>query len=139
MALSAFNDKQKMPEAEELAKVLGQAHTLWNELKERISTEHAPIIEEWTYSGKNYGWSLRLKQKKRAVVYLTPCEGYFRIGLAFGKKAVQAAQQSDLPAPVLKLIDEAPKYPEGRGVRMEVRSEEDIRIVEKLAAIKMAN
>jgi hypothetical protein len=44
-----------------------------------------------------------------------------------------------LPVSVLKIIDNAKKYVEGRGVRLEVRSAEDVRNVEKLAAIKMAN
>jgi hypothetical protein len=52
---------------------------------------------------------------------------------------VKAAHESDLPVSVLKIIDSAKKYAEGRGVRLEVRSAEDVRNVEKLAVIKMAN
>lgn len=41
--------------------------------------------------------------------------------------------------PVLRIIDSAKKYAEGRGARLEVRSAEDVCNVEKLAIIKMAN
>jgi hypothetical protein len=58
---------------------------------------------------------------------------------ALGDKAVKAAHESDLPASILKIIDSARKYAEGRGVRIEVRSAEDVCNVEKLAVIKMAN
>jgi hypothetical protein len=64
--------------------------------------------------------------------------GHFRVSLTFGEKAVRAVQQSNLPGSVLTPINDAPKYPEGRGVRMEVRRAEDARIVVKLAGIKMA-
>lgn len=70
---------------------------------------------------------------------MTPREGYFMASFALGEKAVKAAHESDLPISVLKVIDSAKKYAEGRGVRLEVRSAEDVRNVEKLAVIKMAN
>jgi len=56
-----------------------------------------------------------------------------------GEKAVKAAHKSDLSVSVLKAIDSARKYAEGRGVRLEIRSGEDAGNVEKLAGIKMAN
>jgi hypothetical protein len=40
---------------------------------------------------------------------------------------------------VLAVIDGAPKYAEGRGVRIPVRSKRDLEGVERLAAIKVAN
>ena len=139
MAFSIFDDKETRPEDVALADSLGGTCSLWDELKLRIEWKHSPLSEEWVFSGKNYGWSLRLKQKKRAVLYMTPCSGYFRVAFAFGEKAVRAAHTSKLPTAVLSLIDEAKKYPEGRAVRLEVRTAKDVDIVEKLAAIKMAN
>jgi len=70
---------------------------------------------------------------------MTPCEGYFRMSFALSEKAVQAAHASDLPAPVLAVIDAARKYAQGRGVRLEIRQPEDVRNVLRLAEIKMAS
>jgi hypothetical protein len=39
----------------------------------------------------------------------------------------------------LEIIDEAPKYAEGRGVRIEVRTKKDLEAVKQLAAVKMAH
>jgi hypothetical protein len=139
MAFSVFDDKQTKPETGSLVEALGRATSFWEGLKQHIEWRHGPLAEDWVFSGKSYGWSLRLKQKKRAVMYLTPCHGYFRVAFAFGEKAVQAAHKNKLPAAVLKLIDGATKYPEGRAVRMEVRTARDVNIAEKLAAIKLAN
>ena len=69
---------------------------------------------------------------------MTPCEGYFLASFALGEKAVKAAHDSDLPTSVLRVIDSAKKYAEGRGVRLEVRNARAVRNVEKLAVIKMS-
>ena len=52
---------------------------------------------------------------------------------------VKAAHQGDLPDSVLNVIDSATKYVEGRGVRIEVRTRNDLESVKSLAAVKMAN
>ena len=139
MALSVFDDKSKQPRARDLEKVLGRANTLWKSLIAHIAAEHAPLDETWIFSGANWGWSLRLKQKKRTVLYMTPCKGHFLTGFSLGEKAVTAAHRSSLPASTIKVIDEAKKYAEGRAVRIEIRNKKDLEATIKLAAIKMAN
>ena len=139
MALSAFDDKSRMPKEKELAEVLGRTSTLWEKLKTLMASQYDPLTEAWKFSGQKWGWTLQLKRKKRAVLYLTPHKGYFAVGLMLGEKAVKAAHQSDLPASVLNAINSARKYVEGRGIRIEVRSRKDLDVIEKLAAIKMAN
>ncbi len=134
-----FDNQAKTPTTAELADVLGPAGRLWDQLKEHVAVQHAPIDEEWVFGGKNHGWALRLKQKKRAVLYLKSLSGWFRASFAFGEKAVAAARLSALPAPVKDLIEQAPRYAEGRAIRIEVRTARDVGIVEKLAVIKMAN
>jgi hypothetical protein len=49
----------------------------------------------------------------------------------------EAALQSGLPRRVIKIIDTAPRYPEGTGVRLEVRGPRDVAIVKKLAVVKL--
>jgi hypothetical protein len=139
MALSAFDDKANPPTEGDLRTALGKTYPLWNGLKERIASAFAPLTIEWGYSSKSTGWGLRLKTEKRAVLYMTPCKGYFLASFALGEKAVKAARESGLPASIMKRIDDAPQYAEGRGVRLEVRTARDVRSMEKLAAINMAN
>jgi hypothetical protein len=139
MTLSAFDDKSRPPQNHDLAATLRSTFPFWNELKRLITSRFAPLSTEWGFTSKKTGWGLRLKQDKRTILYMTPCEGYFLASFALGEKAVEAAHESDLPDSILKIIDTAKKYAEGRGVRLEVRTAEDIRNVEKLAVIKMAN
>ena len=138
MALSVFDDKAKQPEDTDLARVLKRSFASWNKLKALIASRFPPLSVDWGFAGKTYGWGLRLKQKKRTVLYMTPCEGHFLASFALGEKAVAAAHISDLPTTVLQFIDSAKKYAEGRGVRLKVRNAKDVRYVETLAVIKMS-
>ena len=81
---------------------------------------------------------MRLKNRERTILYMTPRDGHFLASFALGEKAVKKAHEDDLPLSVLKIVDNAKKYAEGRGVRLEVRDGRDVRNVEKLAAIKMS-
>lgn len=139
MALSAFDDKSAPPGEADLKEVLGNSSTLWHDLLGRIPEHFGPITAEWGFASKSTGWGLRLKTEKRTILYMTPCRGYFLASFALGEKAVAAAHETDLPASVLEVIDSARKYAEGRGVRLEVRKAADVRAVEKLAIVKMAN
>ena len=139
MAFSAFDDKAREPTPAAVAEVLDSSADLWIDLRNQVASHFDPLAEDWVFSGKKWGWALRLKQKKRAVLYLTPSTGFFFAGFALGEKAVAAAHTSDLPKHLLEAIDDSQKYAEGRAVRLEVRSPADVDNVIKLAAIKMAN
>ena len=132
----SFDDKEKVPDDKALAKGLGPSKNLWDEFVRHIGADYAPVTAAW---GFYKSWSLRLKQKKRTIVYLLPREGYFLCAFAFGGKATEAARQAKLPKAVIKEIEGAPVYAEGRGFRLEVRTAGDVKTMKKLAAIKMAN
>lgn len=140
MAISAFDDKSKQPTEDDLEVTLGSTYAHWNELKKEIASAYS-ASPEWGYTSKKTGWGFRMRadKGKRVVVYMTPCKGYFLASFALGEKAVKAACESDLPAPVLEIIDSAQKYVEGRAVRLEIRSAGDVSSVVKIAAAKMAN
>ena len=135
MSPNAFIGRTKPPTDEELSTELGAARALWDELL----TELALPIQEWNSYSPKAGWSLKLKLKKRTIVYLAPCRGSFRVAFVLGDKAIEAARQLKLPKAVLKIIDEAPRYPEGTGVRLEIAARKDLAAVKKLAGVKLAN
>jgi len=138
MALSIFDDKTKPPKDADLATALKDSFLFWNELKKLIALRFKPLSIEWGYTSKTTGWGMRLKNRERTILYMTPRDGHFLASFALGEKAVKAAHEDDLPLSVLKIVDNAKKYAEGRGVRLEVRDGRDVRNVEKLAAIKMS-
>jgi hypothetical protein len=139
MALSFFDDKTSPPTEAELKRVLGKSHKPWCRLRATIEKQFTPIVVEWGFASKSTGWGMRLKAEKRAVLYMTPCLDYFLASFALGEKAVKAAHAAGLPESILDAIDKAPKYAEGRGVRIEVRTLSEVAAIVTLAEIKMAN
>lgn len=138
MALSAFADKSKKPKKQELKEMLGRSSASWETLIEWAAGEYQPLTEEWTYAGAKWGWSLRLKRKKRAILYMTPQARQFLVGMILGDKAVAAAMAMKLPASVVKEIKTAKRYPEGKALRFEIKTKKDLDTVKKLAGAKMS-
>ena len=139
MALSMFDDKSKKPTAKQLEQTLGRTYPHWNSLLLLIKADYTTIAENWNFFGEKWGWSLQLKQKKRTILYMTPCRKHFLVGFVLGEKAVKAAHDTTLAKSVIAIIDEAPKYAEGRAVRLEIRNKNDLDGAIKLAAVKIAN
>ncbi len=132
MAFSAFADKTRPPEAGDLEGVLGAAHAAWRELLDSIAARIPTATTVWGFTSARSGWSLRVLEKKRILLYLTPRGGHFVASFALGEKAVSAAKAAHLPASLLEIVESAPRYAEGRGVRVEVA---DRALVPPLAAL----
>ena len=139
MLPNAFIDKPKKPTAAELTAALGPAKALWDQLLAGLADEHNLTVQEWNSYSRKAGWSMRLKRKDRNILYFSPCEGCFFVSFVLGDKAVEAARQSRLPRSVIKTINEAKRYAEGTGVRIEMKKPKDIEIVKQLTAIKLAH
>jgi hypothetical protein len=138
--VNALIGKAAAPTDKELASALGRdAKTLWDRLVREIGEETGADIQEWNSYSPKHGWSLRLKRAKRNIVYLIPLTGAFQVAFTLGKKAMQAARDAKLPVRILKIMESAPKYVEGTGVRLDVERAEEVEIIKKLAMIKVKN
>lgn len=135
---NAFIGKATQPTEKELASALGSADVVWQELVAWFAEQNV-IVQEWNSYSLKAGWALRLKIKKRNIIYLAPCAGCFRVALIFGDKAMAAARQANLSKSTLKLLDKAPRYPEGTGLRLTVKTSTDLVEIRKLALLKLAN
>lgn len=136
---NAFIGHTEQPTNAEVAAALGATARIWNELVNSLAMEKHVEEQEWKSTSPTYGWALRLKLKKRTIVYLGPCAGCFRVSFVLGDRAVAVAHQSNLPKSVIKAINEAHRYAEGTGVRLIVKQQKDLTVIRKLAAIKLEN
>jgi hypothetical protein len=137
MQENAFVNQLHAPSDDELTAALGSTRVLWDRLIVELATEHGVDSREWKSYSPKYGWSLRLIRKKRNILYLSPCSGAFRAMLIFGDRAMQAVAGAKWPRKVIKIIEEAPHYPEGTGIRIDVTRPADVEIVKKLSVIKL--
>ena len=136
---NAFIGRTKAPTDADLAGALGQAKPLWDLVVVDMARELELADHEWKSYGVEHGWASRLKRGKRNIVHMAPHQGCFSVLFILGERAVGAARAIRLGRAATKLIDEAPRYPEGTGIRFEVRRETDVTLVRRLARIKLEN
>jgi hypothetical protein len=139
MSENAFIGKKDKPSQAELGAALGPAKAVWDQLLAELADEAEVTIHEWKCYSLKSGWSLRAMRGSRTVLWLSPRANCFGVIFIFGAKAVSAVQESGLPKGIIKALSEAPKYPEGTGLRLEVKSPREIKVLKKLAALKLAN
>ena len=88
-------------------------------------------MKEWFYSGKKRGWSYRIKDNKRAIIYLQPRDKFFKVSFAFGQKATDTILESDISLEIKNDLKQAKVYKEGWGIQIEVTNEEILNDIEK--------
>jgi hypothetical protein len=137
MALSAFDDKSRKPTDRQLREVLAKSYAVWTGLISAVEKHTRPLDTVWGFTSKKAGWGIRLRHGDRVILYMTPQTGRFLVSFALGEKAVAAARAEKLPKALLDAIDAAPRYVEGRGVRIEVSKRDQIPALAALARIKV--
>jgi Protein of unknown function (DUF3788) len=137
---NAFVGRLDQPSESEVAAALGPVAQHWTDLIAWMAEKQGVVGQEWKgIVVRKYGWSLRLQQKRRNIIHMSPGKGCFMVGFVLSDRALQAAKEADLPKSVQEALDTAPHYPEGYGVRLLVRRASDLSAIQKIAAIKIAN
>lgn len=136
---SIFMDKSIIPDEGMLKEALGDRFPLWQQLCEFVNQLQPSALNEWNFPGAKYGWSFRIKDKKRAIIYLLPRENYFMVAFVFGQKATDIIMQSQVSREIQTELSAARVYAEGRGIRIPLHNELIIPDILELIRIKIAN
>ena len=139
MALSVFGEKVRRPSDDDVRVTLGKAYPCWEQLLLQVGERLGPITQIWGFTSATTGWGLRLRHKDRVILYMTPQQNQFLVSFALGEKAVAAARAARLSPSILNAIKAAPRYAEGRGVRITVKSSRQVSDLAALAQIKRQN
>jgi len=137
--IPAFVGTPKPPGPDELATRLSKSYSHWKALLDFVERAVPSATTEWKHATPRSGWSLTVRDQKRNLAYLRPSTKCFLTSLAFKDAAVDAAARSDLPASLIESIRHAPIFPEGRPVRIAVRTGQEAGIVKRLIQIKIDN
>jgi uncharacterized protein DUF3788 len=137
--ISIFPDKETKPGDKDLATALGPTFSVWTQIQDFVLEKYPKGLAEWNYPGKKYGWNYRIKDKKRAIVYLLPRDGYFKVAFVFGQKATDEILASGISTAIKDEMMQAKKYAEGRGIRIKIADDGKISDILNLIEIKLAN
>ncbi len=136
---SIFMNKESEPTRQELKKALGKTFESWLDLSDFTKLAYPAAVSEWNYSGAKYGWSYRISDKKRVLVYLLPRDGFFKVGLVFGQKATDALLAGSVADEIKNEVLQAKVYGEGRGIRLDVQDETQIADIKELIRVKITH
>jgi len=134
---SIFTDKSATPTLVQLQEALGNTYAFWQTFSEQTKKLYPEAICEWHFSSEKYGWSFRIKDKKRVLIYLLPRDKFFKVAFVFGQKATDSIMESNISETIKKELQAAKVYAEGRGIRLEIRNENLVKDVLNLIAIKV--
>ena len=138
MDTSTFMNKTQSPTGNDLESTLGTTYLLWNTIREKVQEKYPGAKEEWNFPGVKYGWSFRIKDKKRAIIYFLPKQDYFKVAFVFGQKATDQIMKSDISDAIKNELSSARVYAEGRGIRIDVKGAETLSDIYKLIEIKIS-
>ena len=137
MDKSIFLEKSQIPNTQNLFEALGDTYDYWMIFKNYVLLKYPEASEEWNYS--NYGWSFRMKDKKRVIIYLLPREKFFKTAFVFGQKATDIILQSAIALQIKSELESAKVYAEGRGIRIDIKDSSFINDIKELIDIKITH
>lgn len=138
MDTSIFVDKKIKPAEEDLIIALGKSYDFWKHIHDEVYIKFPGAVSEWNFSGEKYGWSFRVKDKKRVLVYLLPRDKKFLVAFVFGQKAFEKIINSSISEEIKLSLKAAKVYAEGRGIRIEVINRKMLEDISQLIDIKLA-
>jgi hypothetical protein len=136
---SVFMDKSNRPKDLDLKDKLGTTFLLWSNLAESLHETLVAPSGEWNFPGKKYGWSFRMKSKKRNIIYFLPRDGYFKVAFVFGQKAMIKIMESNVSSSIKAELHGAKVYAEGRGIRIDIKDSSNFDDIKTLIKIKAEN
>ena len=134
-----FLDKSTQPTEKQLEAAIADTYEYWIEIKNRITELYGETKGEWKFYSKKSGWTLKTLLKKRNLFFFQSYANYFSLTLVFGDKAVNVIEKSDVSEALKRVLRDAKKYAEGRGLLVKVKTRNDLLDVNKLIDIKVKN
>jgi len=125
MPRSIFLDPTSCPTDIQLTEALGENYRFWETLRDGALKSGKVESEGWYFGGKKFGWSYRISDKKRVLIYLLPRDGFFKVAFVFGEKAIEEVKKSTINSHLIEELIAAKKYAEGKGIRFAIKSKEE--------------
>jgi hypothetical protein len=125
------NKTMNPPSQTEIAARIGASYSNYERFLEKIGD----ITTDWKQA-KSIGWFQTIDIKKKRIYYFLPEDGGFTFRMVFNEKAIEKIREEKLPEFVIKAIDDAKKYPEGKPFDLKA-NEFDVELAAKLVSIKL--
>lgn len=136
---SVFTDSTLSPTTSKLKEALGSTYPLWEEISDYTLKVTKGLVGEWKFSGPKFGWSFRISDKRKVIIYLLPRDQYFKVAFVFGQKATDRILEGKFDEEIKAELQAAKVYAEGRGIRIAVRDNSITIDIQELINIKISS
>lgn len=134
---SIFLDKLKEPTYSDLQNGIVVSFPIWKEIEAFLHEVYPKVESKWHFTSAKMGWSFRMSDSKRVLVYLLPRDKYFKVAMVFGQKATDLILESEISESIKTELKAAKVYAEGRGIRITIQDDELLEEIKKLIQIKL--
>jgi hypothetical protein len=118
MSERPFLAEAQKPDATALEVALGPAFAFYRDLTDLSDG----FKQEWVHT-KGSGWMLKVADGKKALCYVIPLEGSFRVSMAIRESERAALLESEHMADYGALLTSARKFAEGYSVAFDVTAD----------------
>ncbi len=136
---SVFMDQTLSPTTVQLKEALGSTYPLWEEISSYTLNMTKGLVEDWKFSGPKYGWSFRISDKRRVIIYMLPRDQYFKVAFVFGQKATDRILEGKFNQDIKAELQAAKAYTEGRSIRIDVRDHSKTSELLELINVKVSS
>jgi hypothetical protein len=119
MTINILLDKAQKPDAGLVKGFLSTTGAFFEEL----CALTASCEQEWRHYGKKYGWKLKIHADDKTLLELTVAEGWFLVAMAIRGKELQDLKTDPAAAALADIADAGSSFPEGYGIKVEVRDQ----------------
>jgi hypothetical protein len=120
-----FADQSSKPTEAALKVSLGRTFVYY----EKVNEIAGSFKKDWTFT-KGSGWILKIHTKKKALLYLIPLQGNFKISLTIRQSEREVFLQDKDLYYLHDAITSAKKYPEGFALQFLICDENDFCLFE---------
>lgn len=138
MTENAFLDKNFEPDEIQVRKILRGTYPVYEEIDKFVKNSVGETIKEWKFYGAKNGWVLKTLFHRRNLFFISIYDDFFKISFIFGERAIAAILKSDLSDELKKVLSEARKYAEGRGLSLTVNDNSYLEEMRTLIIMKVA-
>jgi hypothetical protein len=114
MSIGVFTDKNHCPSKAEIYTVLGKANSIWELLIQYIRSQFNAEEDFSFLYGKQYGWALRFRIKRKLLACIYPNANHFTTQIILNTQNISDTIINKLHNNASKAIEIATPYSEGK-------------------------
>jgi hypothetical protein len=135
---SCFTDRAQEPSPAGVRKALDGARAVWDDLVAHLEGTHGLTGSFHFMYGARYGWALRFQRGGRLMLAMYPNRGHLTVQIILSRVQLALASAMALSPFIVKVLEAAKDYPEGKWLFIPVRSVKSARELRGLIALKIS-